>query len=222
MRLIDLSMPIKTGHPRWATEISVKGDLSKGELFQATSIKVSCHAFSHVDARRHMFADGATIEATPLERVVGRCAVIDLMDIKPNEAIGADRIAPRATHLKPGGMALFKSGWDRHRSPYTTDFWTDAPYITRDGAEWLLASGITTIGYDFPQDFVIRLMLKGEVRPLAENVTHDVLLRADVTMIEYVANTAELNQQEVFLSAAPLKIPGADGAPARVYAIEGI
>jgi len=25
----------------------------------------------------------------------------------------------------------------------------------------------------------------------------------------------------VLLSAAPLKIPGADGAPARVYAIEG-
>jgi arylformamidase len=222
MRLVDLSMPIKPGHPRWAAEISVKGDLAKGELFQATSIKVSCHAFSHVDARRHMFLDGATIEATPLDRVVGRCAVIELMDIKPNEAIGPERLAPRAAHLKRGGMALFKSGWDRQRSPYTTDFWTDAPFITREGAEWLLATGITTIAYDFPQDYVIRLMLKGEVRPLAENVTHDVLLRADVTMIEYIANTADLRAPEVFLSAAPLNIPGADGAPARVYAIEGL
>jgi kynurenine formamidase len=53
-------------------------------------------------------------------------------------------------------------------------------------------------------------------------VTHDVLLRAGVHMIEYVVNTAEIREPSVFLSAAPLKIPGADGAPARVYCIEGM
>jgi arylformamidase len=222
MRLVDLSMPIKPGHPRWATEISVKGDLAKGSLAEATTIKVPCHGFSHVDAQSHMFRGTPTIEQTPLERVVGPCAVIDLMDIKPNEPIGPERLAPRGTGLARGGRALFKTGWDRHRSPYTPEFWLDAPYITREGAEWLLASGITTIAYDFPQDYCIRLLLKGEERPLAENVTHDVLLRAGVTMIEYVVNTAALMQPQVFLSAAPLNIPGADGAPARVYAIEGL
>jgi arylformamidase len=222
MRLIDLSMPIRSGHPRWPTEVTVKGDLAAGELFQATTVKLSCHAFSHVDAKRHMFLAGDTIEATPLERVVGRAAVIDLMDIQPNEAIGPDRLAARATHLERGGMALFKTGWDRQRSPYDTAFWTDAPYLTRDGAHWLHDTGITTIAYDFPQDYVIRLMLKGEVRPLSENVTHDILLRAGVTTIEYVCNTAELREPAVLLSAAPLKIVGADGAPARVYAIEGV
>jgi arylformamidase len=48
------------------------------------------------------------------------------------------------------------------------------------------------------------------------------LLRAGVHMIEYVANTADIREANVFLSAAPLKIPGADGAPARVYCIEGL
>jgi kynurenine formamidase len=66
------------------------------------------------------------------------------------------------------------------------------------------------------------LLLKGERRPLSEQVTHDVLLRAGVHMIEYVVNTAEIREPSVFLSAAPLKIPGADGAPARVYCIEGM
>jgi arylformamidase len=221
MRIVDLSMPIRVAHPRWKTELSRRGDIAQGDLAQVTTVTVSCHAFTHVDARRHMFLDGATIEATPLEAVVGDCAVIDLMDITPNEAIGAARLAPRAMHLKPGGMALFKTGWDRQRSPFTTDFWLDAPYLTRDAAEWLKHSGITTVAYDFPQDYTIRLLLKGEERPLVEHVTHDVLLRAGVTMIEYVCNTAELREPHVLLSAAPLKIPGADGAPARVYAIEG-
>lgn len=222
MRIIDLSMPITADHPRWKTEVSFTGDLAKGDLAQVTWLKVSCHSYTHVDARRHMFADGATIEATPLDDLVGRCAVIDLMDIQPNEAIGPERLAPRAQHLKRGGMALFKSGWDRHRSPQTKEFWLDSPYLTRESAQWLKDTGIRTIAYDFPQDYTIRLLLKGEVRPLVEHVTHDILLRSGVHMIEYVANTAEIRESEVFLSAAPLKIPGGDGAPARVYCIEGM
>ena len=127
MRLIDLSLPITTDHPRWKTDVTFTGDLEKGDLAQVTTLKVSCHSFTHVDARRHMFADGATIEATPLDQVVGDCAVIDLMDVTPNEAISAERLAQRADHLGNGGMALFKTGWDRQRSPQTTAFWTDAP-----------------------------------------------------------------------------------------------
>lgn len=222
MRIIDLSLPISGDHPRWKTEVSASGDLAKGDLAQVTWLKVSCHAFTHVDARRHMFQDGATIEATPLDALVGRCAVVDLMDVQPNEAVGPEKLAERGQHIELGGMVLLKSNWDRQRSPMTREFWLDSPYLTREAAEWLLDKGIRTIGYSFPQDYPIRLTLKGEKRPLAEQVTHDVLLRAGVHMIEYVANTAEIGEASVFLSAAPLKIPGADGAPARVYCIEGL
>ena len=222
MRIVDLSMPIAGGHPRWATEVTATGDLAKGDLAQVTWLMVSCHAFTHVDARRHMFADGATIEATPLDDLVGSCAVVDLMDVQPNEAVGAEKLAERGRHIKRGGMVLLKSNWDRQRAATTKEFWLDSPYLTREAAEWLLATGIRTIGYSFPQDYTIRLLLKGEKRPLVEQVTHDVLLRAGVHMIEYVANTADIREPEVFLSAAPLKIPGGDGAPARVYCIEGM
>lgn len=222
MRIIDLSLPIAADHPRWPTEVTATGDLAKGDLAQVTWLKVSCHAFTHVDARRHMFIDGTTIESTPLDALVGRCAIVDLMDVQPNQAVGAEELAARGRHIERGGMVLLKSNWDRQRSPTTKEFWLDSPYLTREAAEWLLASGIRTIGYSFPQDYPIRLLLKGEKRPLAEQVTHDVLLRAGVHMIEYVANTAEIREEYVFLSAAPLKIPGADGAPARVYCIEGM
>jgi arylformamidase len=220
MRIVDLSMPIEHGHPRWPIERTVKGNLAAGDLFQATTVRLPCHGFTHVDAKRHMFLDGATIEATPLERVVGHADVIDLMDVQPNQAIEPEHLAARGKALGSGGMALFKTGWDRQRSPFTTAFWTESPYLTRAAAQWLHDTGITTVAYDFPQDYCIRLLLKGEVRPIEENVTHDILLRAGVTMIEYVANTAELRAQRVLLCAAPLKIPGADGAPARVFAIE--
>lgn len=222
MRIIDLSMPISDTHPRWKTEVTFTGDIAKGDTSRATWLKVSCHAFSHVDARRHCYLDGRTIEDTPLGDLVGRADVIDLMDVKPMEAIGPERLSARAAKLKKGGMALFKSGWDRQRSPYTKEFWLAAPYLTREAAEWLLATGIRTIAYDFPQDYPIRLSLAGKKSPLVDMVTHDTLLRAGVNMVEYVVNTAEIREPEVFFSAAPLKVPGADGAPARVYCIEGM
>jgi len=50
----------------------------------------------------------------------------------------------------------------------------------------------------------------------------DVLLRVGVTLIEYLVNTSALRHPRTLLCAAPLKIPNADGAPARVFAIEGL
>ncbi len=221
MRIIDLTMPIITDHVRWKAERSISGDTGNGDLFQVTTLKVSCHSFTHVDARRHYFGDGATIEETPLEDVVGDAAVIDLMDIEPNEAVGPEKLASRFGGVRPGDKILFKSGWDTKRSFRTKEFWLDAPYLTREAAQFIKDKGVRTVAYDFPQDYCIRLLLSGEVRPIEEHVTHDILLRAGVNMIEYVVNTSEITADRVLLSAAPLKIPGADGAPARVYAIEG-
>ena len=222
MRIIDLSMPIVGDHVRWRPEITIAGDVGKGDLFQVTTLKISCHSFTHIDAKRHYFADGPTIEATPLGDVVGFADVIDLMDVGPNEAIDADRLGPRLAHLAPGAMIILRTGWHRHRSFLDKAFWLDSPWLTRDAAKALKAHAIRTVAYDFPQDYVIRLLLSGEVRPIEEHVTHDILLRSGVHMVEYLTNTAEIDSSRVLFSAAPLKIPGADGSPCRVFAVEGV
>jgi arylformamidase len=52
-------------------------------------------------------------------------------------------------------------------------------------------------------------------------VTHDVLLRNGAIPIEYLSSTAALTAPRTFLCCLPLKVPDADGAPARVVALEG-
>jgi kynurenine formamidase len=37
----------------------------------------------------------------------------------------------------------------------------------------------------------------------------------------YLVNTTAIEAQRVFFAAVPLKIPGADGAPARIFVVEG-
>ncbi|MCZ6556277.1 MAG: cyclase family protein, partial [SAR324 cluster bacterium] len=157
-----------------------------------------------------------------LERVVGGCAVVDLSALSPNEPIEQGRMAEAAAHAGRGDIVILKTCWERVHSPMTPEFWTEAPYMTRGASQWLLERGIKAIGYDFPQDFPIRLLLKGETRPFEEYVTHDILLRNGVTMIEYLCNTAALTRERTFLCALPLKIPACDGAPARVIAMEDL
>jgi arylformamidase len=221
VNIIDLSMPIGA-HFRWSPELRIKGDIAAGDPFRVSHLSTTCHGFTHVDAQAHFIAHAPTIEATPLARVVGPARIIDLRDVAPNTAIDAAHLARRDPGGAEGEIILLSAAWDRQRDATTAAFWKDAPYLTRDAAEWLLAREPTAVAFDFPQDYVIRLLLDGVMAPTPEHVTHDVLLRAGVTLIEYLVNTAALAGPRTFLCAAPLKIPNADGAPARVFAIEEI
>jgi arylformamidase len=218
-RIIDLSMPV-ADHFRWPVERRLRSDHAKGDLFQVTWLGFAVHGFTHMDSPRHFFADGRTTSDIPLETTVGDAAVVDLTPIEPNHAITAERLAAAADHVEPGNIVVMKSCWEQQRSPGTPEFWTEAPYVARDAAEWLLARRPRAVAFDFPQDYTIRLLLKGEVRPVAEHVTHDVLLRNGVILIEYLSNTAALTKPRTFLCCLPLKLPDADGAPARVIALE--
>ena len=219
-RIIDLSMAIED-HFRWPVERRVNGSHAQGDVFEATWVGFTVHGFSHMDAPRHCVPGGPTTEQIPLERTIGDAAVVDLTPVQPNEAITEERLAAAAGHVRPDDIVVMRSCWEQQRSPRTPEFWTEAPYMAREASEWLLERRPRAVAFDFPQDFAIRLLLKGERRPLAENVTHDVLLRNGVILMEYLSNTAALTGQRTFLCCLPLKVTGSDGAPARIIAIEG-
>lgn len=221
MRLIDLSMPIAP-HFRWRTQLAIAGDIAAGDQFRVSRLDGPCHGFSHVDAQAHILAAAPTIESTPLDRVVGPARILDLRDAPANTAIDAERLRAADPGGPPGEILLLSAGWDRQRDYNTREFWTEAPWLTRDAAEHLATLAPKAVAFDFPQDFPIRLLLDQQEVPFDQHVTHDVLLRQGVTLIEYLVNTAALPGPRTFLCAAPLLIPGADGAPARVFAIEGL
>ncbi|MBV7328592.1 cyclase family protein [Chloroflexi bacterium TSY] len=217
-QLIDLTIPI-VDHFRWPVERTLTSDFADGAQFQVTRMGWVVHGFTHIDAPRHMVPGGPTTSELALEQVIGRAAVVDLSVIEPQTPITAEMLATAGQHIEPDGIVLLKSCWDQVVSYQTPEFWKTAPYVTRDGAEWLLSQRIRAIGYDFPQDYPIRLLLDNVVAPIHEHVTHDVLLRNGVVMIEYLQNMA-LAGPYTQLYALPLKIPDADGAPARVIAVE--
>ena len=66
-RIVDLSIPI-ADHFRWKIERSQSGDLAAGDPFQSTRIGMPVHAFTHMDAGRHILAEGPTTDEIPLEQ----------------------------------------------------------------------------------------------------------------------------------------------------------
>jgi kynurenine formamidase len=221
MKIIDLSMPIEP-HFRWPAELTIKGDIAAGDQFRVSKLSTPCHGFSHVDAMAHFVAGSPTIETTPLSQVVGPCRVLNLSDRPANAPIEPEHLAAADPGGAEGEILLLAAHWADRRNYREKEFWTQAPWLTRDSALWLAARKPTAVAFDFPQDFPIRLLLEGKEVPKPEHVTHDILLSHGVTLIEYVVNTSKLSAPRNLFSAAPLLIPNADGAPARFYAIEGL
>lgn len=221
MQIIDLSMPIGP-HFRWPVELSIKGDIAKGDQFRVSRLSATCHGFSHVDAMAHFVAGGPTIETTPLSDVVGPCRVLNLSARPANEPIEPEHLAAADPGGKEGEILLLATHWSDRRDYNDRTFWTEAPWLSRASAEWLAARKPSAVAVDFPQDYPIRLLLDGKEVPKSEHVTHHILLSNGVTLIEYVFNTSRLTAPRNLFSAAPLMIPNADGAPARFYAIEGL
>ena len=219
MKIIDLTMPVEN-HFRWPVERTLRGDFAKGDAFQVTRLDMVVHGFTHVDSPRHIDPDGWTTSDLSLEQVTGEAAVVDLSGIAPETAIAPALLAEKGGHIQTGDIVVLKTCWDTVHSPATPEFWTTAPYMTREACEWLRGKEIKALAVDFPQDYPIRGLLTGETAPITDFVTHDVLLRNGIVLIEYLCNLAALASPRTTLFALPLKLPDSDGAPARVIAVE--
>ncbi|HSD50342.1 MAG TPA: cyclase family protein, partial [Candidatus Methylomirabilis sp.] len=76
MRIVDLSHPIRP-HFRWTVRTEFRSSHATGDLFQATALTISCHAFTHVDAPVHFLPGGRHIAEVPVDQWVGDAAVVD-------------------------------------------------------------------------------------------------------------------------------------------------
>ena len=218
MGLIDLSMTVWPMW-RWPAEIDLVMDFAKGDPYRVTSLKTGMHSFTHVDTPLHIEPGRESIEQIDLGRLCGPAAVLDLGAVGPNQEIGPEALAESAGHMRQGDILLLKTCWDLSRDCTTRGYWLEAPYLNRRAAAWLSEQPIKAVGFDFPQDYVIREI--PERHPsAAEMPSHDLILRKGILLIEYLCNLHRIQAKRVELYALPLKVAGAEGACARVVAVE--
>ena len=216
MRIVDLTMTIQPVW-RWPDTLEVVKDFKRGDPYRVTAIRLGMHAFTHVDAPLHIEPGRESMDQLDLDNVCGSASVVDLTPIEPNQEITAELLAERAGHVRHGDIVLLKTAWDTKRDCTTRDYWLEAPFVNREAASWLSELSIKAVGFDFPQDFVIR-EIPARHPGVHEMPTHDLVLRKGIHLIEYLCGLDRLNADRVEIFALPLKVSGAEGACARVVA----
>lgn len=206
MKLHDVSVLISEELPVWPGDpgISLKqtSSLCGGDNANVTQINMGAHTGTHIDAPYHFEPDGMTIDKLPIDILIGSCRVVEMLDVK--ESIGLPEL--EKLDLKGVVRILFKTRnsllWANDEKEFKKNF----IHISEQGAKFLVGQGVKLVGVDY---------LSVERFDSPDFATHHSLLRNQVIIIEGL-NLSGINTGEYELIALPLKLKGADGAPARV------
>lgn len=214
--VVDLSMTIEEGMQTFPThwhpfvEITQLGRHGI-ENRETRKIVLGTHTGTHIDAPLHFIPGGRTIDELDPESLIGPAAVADLSHVAPRSEVSAADLAA-AVGPSPRQRILLRFDWDHHLG--TSSYYEDLPFLSEEAASWVVDSGCRLLGMDTPMaDNPANGRGTANDSPI-----HKILLGNDVALLEYLVNLSRLRTPVVDLVVAPLKIRGADGAPARAFA----
>ena len=201
---VDVSVPIRSGmvtfpgNPEVALE-QVQS-LERGDEATLSRLALGLHTGTHVDAPSHFIAQGATVDALPIEALVGPARVIEIRDPR---TVTAEELA--LYDFARGERVLFKTA-NSPRCWQSPTFVRDYLALSPSGARLLAAFGVRTVGIDY-----LSIAAVDQGREV-----HRILLSAGLCLIEGLDLTAAA-PGACDLFCFPLRIAGAEGAPARVW-----
>lgn len=208
-KYIDLTAPLKDGDPGMPMDpkISIMWHCTLETLgYNLSRLTTSLHQGTHIDAPKHFFNDGETIDHIALDRLITKAIKIELPEKTAKTFIGAEDLEPYASKIKPGMTVLLHTGWDK-KFP-NPEFFSDFPSVTNEAAQWLVDHKVGIMGVDMPT-------------PGTDwKTVHETLLGNDVLVIEGLTNMEEITADEFTLLSLPLKLYGRSGSPIRAVAIE--
>jgi arylformamidase len=218
-RIIDLSVVIgeDTLSPPSIGARLILTRFHRGPGFwQASKVDMLVHTGSHVDFARHCQAEGETAGDVALERAVGEGIVIDLQHVGPNCGITIADLEKYAPEIHPGDFALLCTAWSERNWGNFPTYYMESPYCTPEAAQWLVDKGVKGVGFDCFSEYSARLPdFDSE-----DFVIHKILLENGVMYMQQMTNLSKLPTGRRFSFFAPfIKLQGAEGAPARFFAI---
>jgi arylformamidase len=203
MKLIDVTVPLDPRLPIYPGNTPFRLDATKrmadGGSANVSSVTLSVHTGTHVDAPRHTFDTGASIDRLSLDMLCGRARVIELTT---RRGITAEDLA--AFDLSEDLRVLLKT--PNSRLWGDPEFHADFVGLTESGAKYVVAHGVKVLGIDY---------LSVEVYKTPDAPAHHALLGAGTIVIEGL-NLRDVEPGTYEMFCLPLPIVGSDGAPARV------
>lgn len=217
-RYIDLSVTVDDttmSPPSTSMRLEITPHRRGPGFWQVSSVRQSLHTGAHIDSPLHVFKDGITTAELRLDQVMGEAVVVDLSFVGANHEITIDDLRRGgADDVRPGDIVLLRTDWTDKMYGRWPEYFTQSPWFPPAAAEWLVARGPKTIGFDCFEEYCARLPdFTSEDFPM-----HRVILGAGVVIMEGLTNLGALPRRRVDFAAPFYKIAGTEGAPARFFA----
>jgi arylformamidase len=208
MHLIDLSQPVYADCPICPVHPPVRSEViadHKKNGWLVENLTLTPHTGSHLDAPLHKFAGAKSIDQLPLERFTGLAVLADMRDCRPDQPFTSSMLGRKLRVELEDRIVIVATGWGQKRAK--TDEWLKyPPYLSPDGAEWLVEQKIRGVAID---TYSI-----GGAREEQNNLTHEILLRAELWILEDIRLPDELFglAQPFELWALPINLQGFSGS----------
>jgi arylformamidase len=208
MRILDISLPLSDSLVVWPRDPSIRitqpRHFDKGDHAVVSHLDLGAHSGTHIDAPAHFIPDGADLDSIPLDRLIGPALVVHVPD--------ADLITPQVLDtldIPHGTMRiLFRTRNSALWSDGHVTFEERFVAISEAGAQWLIERGAWLVGIDYLS-----------VAPYSDTgPTHRAFLSAGVVPLEGLDLSA-VEPGLYQLICLPLRVAGAEGAPARAILI---
>ena len=233
-KLVDLTHPFDAQTIFWPTEDGFvlhkqfDGVTDKGYYYSANRFCTAEHGGTHVDAPVHFRRGGRTVDALPLEQLIGAAVVIDVSArarVKPDYQVRSnDFLDWEQAHgrIPDGAIVLLRTGFGKfwpYRASYmgTEEHGHEAvaklhfPGLHPAAAKWLVRErAIKAVGLDTPSI---------DYGQSATFDTHQILFAADIPAFENVAHVSAVPAIGAFVIALPMLIRGGSGGPLRIVAV---
>lgn len=213
-KIVDLTHPLGPTIPLFpgsppvvlTTLSAIPADHPAGQpgYLNAKGLSTSLHTGTHMDAPRHVFNRGQSIDQIALDRCLGPALRVDLAK-GPREEIHRDDLVGFREPIRRRPRLVLDTGWARHwgEKRYFTDF----PVLTGETARFLADCDLELLGIDTPS------------LDTPPNPAHHVLLEAGVLILENLTNLDRIGPDEFYLIALPLRIAGTEASPVRAVAV---
>ena len=204
MRIYDISMPIYHGMPVYKSraekqpQMEITRNYEKG--VRKTRWLLDTHTGTHIDAPAHVIPGGVTTSDLDLGVLIGSGRVLDLTAV--SDRITAADLAGQPVRASEFILLKIKNSW-------TDGNEQDFIYLEAGAAHYLTAARVRGVGLD----------ALGVERDQPGYPTHRTLLERGIIIIEGL-RLKDVPPGEYWMLALPLRLLGAEAAPARVVLLE--
>jgi arylformamidase len=146
---VDLTYPLSPDVPRvasFAAPTFTRIAEMPAQPLNVTRMDTIVHMGTHLDAPRHFFLDGPSMEAIPLERMMGRGVVLHIEKAAYGVIEPAD-LEHASNRVEAGDIVAIDTGWG---SKWGTREWDQQPCLSVAAARWLLDRRVKLLAVDTP------------------------------------------------------------------------